>query len=1071
MNVGFRLVCMGLIILSLCVQSEAQNVSGTISGVVMDQQQAVMPGVAVAIRNIQTNAVRTTTTGDQGRFRVPGLPVGNYEVTVEHAGFGKHVRSGITLVLNQDAVLEIVLKPAEVTDVITVSADAPLLNTTNAEVGVNFDHKRITELPLSPNRNIINLALSVPGVSQQSPGQSAFANSGNTGTETNLSAFSVNGMRLRSNNFMIDGQDANGPSVGGFQLSINNPDIVAEFRLITNQFAPEYGRAAGAVVNIVTKTGSNKFHGTGFWFHNSNPLNSRSNLDKAAGFTKAPFRTENQFGGTIGGPILKDKTFFFGSLQRWTDRRLGAGSTINGAPTEAGRSILQQVAGDRPQVKALLDNLPAAQTGALTSRTFAVNGVTYDVPLGNITGSAAQKFDNWQYLIRLDHRLTEKHTLGGRYMKDDTALTGSGQATPAGLTNVEPYKRHAFNAFLNSALSNASFNELRAAFWRTVNSTNAENPAVAERIPSLEVTELGLRGFNAIASRTAIGLAVNLPQYATLNNYQLQNNFGLIRGSHSMKFGIDFRRQEQFQFFLPTLRGRLEYASLQRLVDDLATVAQINSPLRGAETITYLRYYDYFFFLQDEWRMHPDFTLTYGLRYESPGNFIDNLKFYNDRVVQFYNDERYRLTPAPGRDMNNWSPRVGFNYRLGKGPGALGWLTGDRKLVLRGGYSRTYDLVFNNIALNVASSFPFVQITDIPLNAQSLRPNAFTAISAIRTGGPPPIANPDLITRTIVSSDFRAPLAEQLALQFQRELSHNFALTIGYVGTKGTALFQTIDGNPTMPVAGAASTTRVNPTKGVIRERCNCTSSIYHSLQASLEKRLSNNFSMGAHYTWSAFIDGASEIFNPSNSGEIAIPQDSFDRHADRGRSSYDRPHRFSVNGLFELPWMREQNSAAGKILGGWQTSYFVTLQAGPPFSALNGSDPGGRVQGINGLVGTSIRPHLNTTLDISRMNIPELQAAGGGSLFRAASLASPLGNLGRNVMRADGINRLDFGISKNTKLSESHTLQFRADFFNVTNTRNFGIPEAVFNSPAFLNQWAGDGGNRRIQMGLRYIF
>lgn len=1065
-----RFAVLALLVLILAPAAFGQSITGSISGLVIDQQQAVMPGVLVKVRNVETNALRTTNTSDQGRFRVPGLSTGDYEVTVEHSGFAKHVRSGITLALNQDAVLEITMKPAEITEVITVSGDAPLLNTTNAEVGVNFDYKRITELPLSPNRNIINLALSVPGVSQQSSGQSAFANSGNTGTETNLSAFSVNGMRLRSNNFMIDGQDANSPSVGGFQVPINNPDIVAEFRLITNQFAPEYGRAAGAVVNIVTKSGSNQFHGTGFWFHNSNPLNTRSNLDKAAGFTKTPFRTENQFGGTIGGPAIKDRTFFFGSLQRWTDRRLGSGTTINGAPTEEGRRILQQAAGDRPQVKALLDNLPVAQTGALTSRSFTLNGVSYTVPLGNITGSAAQKFDNWQYLIRLDHRLNENHTLGGRYMKDDTTLTGSGQATPAGLTSVEPAKRHALNLSLNSTLGNASFNELRASFWRTTSSNNAENPTVAERIPSLEVTELGLRGFNAVASRTAIGLAVNLPQFSTLNNYQLQNNFGLIRGSHSMKFGIDFRRQEQFQFFVPTTRGRLEYASLQRLVDDQATVAQINSPLRGGEIITYLRYYEYFFFLQDEWRMHPDFTLTYGLRYESPGNFVDNLKFYNDRVVRLYNDERYRLTPAPGRDMNNWSPRVGLNYRMGKGPGPLGWLTGDRKLVLRGGYSRTYDLVFNNIALNVGSAFPFVQVTDVPA-VSGLRPNAFTAINTIRTAGPPAIANPDLITRTIVSSSFRAPYAEQLSLQFQRELSSNFAFTLGYVGTKGTALFQTIDGNPNVPVTGAVSTTRVNPMKGVIRERCNCTSSSFHSMQLSLEKRLSQSFSMGAHYTWSAFIDGASEIFNPSNSGEVAIPQNSFDRRADRGRSSYDRPHRFSVNGLFELPWMREQNSAAGKILGGWQTSYFVTLQSGAPFSALNGSDPGGRVSGINGLVGTSIRPHLNTTLDISRMSIPELQAAGGGSLFTAATVASPLGNLGRNVMRADGINRLDFGLSKNTKLSESHTLQFRADFFNVTNTRNFGIPEATFNAPAFLNQWAGDGGNRRIQMGLRYIF
>src|SRR5262245_1278809 len=297
------------VVLALSPTTLGQSVSGSISGLVVDQQQAVMPGVPVSVRHLQTNATRSTATDDQGRFRLPTLPPGSYEVVVQQSGFAKYVRSSITLALNQDAFLEITMKPAEITEVVTVSADAPLINTTNAEVGVNFDYKRITELPLSPNRNIINLALSVPGVSQQAPVQTGFSNSGNTVTETNLSAFSVNGMRLRSNNFMIDGQDANSPSVGGFQLSINNPDIVAEFRLITNQFAPEYGRAAGAVVNMVTKSGSNQFHGTGFWFHNSNPLNDRKNLDKAAGFTKAPYRTENQFGGTIGGPVIKDKTF------------------------------------------------------------------------------------------------------------------------------------------------------------------------------------------------------------------------------------------------------------------------------------------------------------------------------------------------------------------------------------------------------------------------------------------------------------------------------------------------------------------------------------------------------------------------------------------------------------------------------------------------------------------------------------------------------------------------------------------------------------------------------------------
>ncbi|MGH9661771.1 MAG: carboxypeptidase regulatory-like domain-containing protein [Bryobacteraceae bacterium] len=1054
----------------LVFRATAQETTGVILGVVQDASAGAIPEAKITVRNTGTNATFTRTTGIDGMFRVPQLPIGSYEVTVEKSGFARYVQGPIVLRLNQDAWLTVKLQVSGLAETISISSDAQLINTTNAEIGINFDSKRISELPLAPNRNILNIALSAPGVAQVSSGQSGFAMSGNSGTETAPLAYSANGMRLRSNNFMLDGQDINNPSVGGLQQPLNNPDIVAEFRLITNQFAPEFGRAAGSVVNIVTKSGTNDPHGSAFWYHNDQHLNSRSNLDKAARFTSAPFRIENQFGGTVGGPVIKDKTFFFVSLQRWTDRRIGSGSTINGAPTEDGRRLLSSIAAGRPTVAALLENLPAAQTAAKASRDVVVDGRTLTIPLGDITGSSSQKFNNWQYSTRLDHRFNSKYTVGGRYIVDDTQDLGTGQATPGGLTNVNPRGSKALSTFLNATLSPTFFSETRASYNRYVTDTNAANPAVAERIPSLEVTDLGLRGFNALASRTAIGLAVNLPQFSTHNNYQLQQSFGWLRGAHSFKFGFDFRRQEQFQFFNPTIRGRLEYANLQRLVDDQATIAQINAPLPGGERLQYYRYQDYYFFWQDEWRASSNLTLTYGLRFEAPGNPFDDLAFYNQGVVKASGgDERYRYKPVPPRDKNNWSPRFGFNYKFGQAPGMLGALTGNGRLVLRGGYSRTYDLVFNNIALNVGSAFPFVGVFDIPVGAGALRPNAFTSIMNIRSGQIPAIPNPSLITRTIVAEDFRSPLAEQFSVQLQRELANNWAFTLGWVATKGTALFQTVDGNPTVP--GSAGTRRIDPGLGVVRLRCNCTSSSYQSLQSSLERRLARNFSMGAHYTWSTFIDGASEIFNASNSGEIAIPQDSFNRSADRGRSTYDRPHRFSVNGVFELPWMQNQAGPLGRVLGGWQLNAFLTFQSGPAMSVLNGADPGGRVQGISGLVGNSIRPNLNTSLDVSSMTLESIRAAGGRSLFTAVTAADPLGNLGRNILRTDGIQKLDFGVIKNTRVSESNTIQFHANFFNVSNTRNFGIPDAVFTSPAFLNQWATDGSNRRIQFGLRYTF
>lgn len=1050
----------------------AQSTTGEILGTVADASGATVADARVIVRHVETNTIKEAATSREGTFRVLQLPIGTFEVTVEKAGFARVMQGGIFLALNQRADLKIALQVASTSDTITVSGEAPIINTTNAEISVNFDSKRVSELPLSTNRNILNLAASVPGVTQLSSGNSNFGVNGNPGTESGSLMYSANGMRLRSNTFLIDGQDSYYASTGGLMQGLNNPDLIAEVRIITNQFLPEFGRAAGSVMNIVTKSGTNQLHGSAFWFHNSNKLNTLSNTDKGAGFTKAPFRVENQFGGTLGGPVIKDRTFVFGSLQRWTDRRLGSGSTINGAPTEEGRRTLETIASTRPVVRAFLENLPAGAANG-QSRTITADGRTLTVPLGNLTGAAAGTFNDWQYSTRVDHRFNDKHTLFGRFLVDDSKSAGTGQATPAGLTNVQPQVSRSFSAGLNSSIRPTLLNEFKVSLGRFISSTNAENPAVAERIPSIEVTDLGLRQFNSGPARTGIGLAANLPSATIINNYQVQETVSLIQGNHSMKFGLDFRRYEQFGNFLPQLRGRLEYANLQRLVDDQATAAQINALLRGGLATLQYRYYDYFFFLQDEWRIRPNFTLTYGVRYETPGNPFDSLARINKNVLAANdNNTAYTYSPIPGRDTNNWAPRVGFNYRFGKGPGILGWLTGESQLVVRGGYSRAYDVQFLNIPLNVNSSFPFVFAYDIPVDASlpgAVRPNAFSAIERIRGGQIPTVSNPNLLVRTITSKDFRAPIAEQVSLNFQRELAGGYAMSVGYVGTKGTGLFQSIDGN--QPILGSGGRVRVDNNRGVIRERCNCTSSTYHSMQLSLEKRLSRNFSMATHYTWSSFIDGASEVFNPSARGEIAFPQDPTNRSIDRGRSTYDRPHRFTTNGVFELPFMREQQGVLGKLVGGWQINGFLTLQSGAPFTVLNGSDPVGRLAG--NIVGTSTRPDLNTRLNLSAMNVREIQAAGGSTLFSGITATHPtgVGNAGRNILRANGINRLDFGLIKNVNVTESHRIQVHANFFNATNSRDWGIPDAVFSSPSFLLEGTTDAGNRRIQMGLRYTF
>ncbi len=1092
------------IVLSLGFAVLGQTTTGSISGVVTDEQQAVIPNATVIARNTDTGFSRTLQTDGSGRYNFVNLPLGAYEVTIEAQNFSKHIQKGVTLTVNQNAVVDVGLKTGGVQEVVTVTEDASVLNTTTAEVATRFDSKRLSELPIAPNRNVFNVLLSTPGVSQLSAGQTGFANG---------LSFSSNGGRLRSNNFMLDGQDINDPSVSGGQVALNNPDAIGEVRIITNQFLAEYGRNSGSVVNFIGKSGTNDFHGTGFVFYNGEELNACSNTDRIAGFCNpastipnrriAPFRKEFQYGFTIGGPFLKfgegvpafarDKTFFFGDYQKWTDRQLTSGSAISGAPTAEGRAILQNVVGNRPQVQALLNYLPAGTaSGQAQSTSFALGGTTYTIPLGTFSGTSALKFDSTQASFRLDHRFSDRNLIYGRYRYDRNVSAGAGQVSPPGLTNVVPARAQAATIVLNSILTSRLSNEARVSWARSGSATSPANPA-SLLIPSIEVSALGLTGFNAGATRTALGLAVNLPQFRYNDTYQIQDSMVYVTGNHSLKFGVDLRRTDARVFFFPTIRGRLSYATpaapglpLQNFIDDIAEVSTFNSPLKGGDTINFYRWKEYYFYVQDEWRIRNNFTLTYGLRYEYPGDSFSYLKELNQRVVAANgNNPGFLLDPQPQADKNNFMPRIGFNWnpRFDNG-GIVGFLTGGDKLVLRGGYSRAYDANYINLNLNVASAFPNVVATTFS-GAQLT--NAFVNLQSAIANPNPIVTNPLLQTRTVVGADFRAPSTDQLSFEVQRELTADTVFKAGYIHTRGRGLFQTIDGNPRTACATGTSATpcpRVDPTRGVIRLRANRAESDYHAIQTSLDKRLSRNFSANVNYTWSRFFDTASETFNPSNA-EVAVAQDSFNLAAERARSSFDRPHRVSGSVVYELPFFREQKGFAGRTLGGFQINSFFTLQSGAPFTVLNGSDPAGAIAGIDGLVGNSIRPNLVGNPNFSGMTPREIRAACGApvttgpqagnrcpNFFSFTTAAQRVGNAGRNILRADKLFLVDFGVIKNTRINENVRFQLRADMFNVLNRRNYGVPlDGRLNNPNFLLDGAVPAGNRRIILGARLIF
>ncbi|HMY71353.1 MAG TPA: carboxypeptidase regulatory-like domain-containing protein [Blastocatellia bacterium] len=1050
-------------------QVNAQSTAGAISGVVTDQQGAVVANAAVTARNVGTNESRSATTDGDGRYRFPNLSVGSYEITVQARGFAKYVRTGVELLLNQDAVVNAPLKTSTVEEVVTINENASLLNTSNAEVSTRFDSKRLSELPLAPNRNVLNVALSAAGVSQLGSGQTGFAQGLN---------FSVNGMRLRSNNFMLDGQDSNDPSVSGSQQPINNPDVVQEFRLVTNQFAPEFGRAAGSVVNIVSKSGSNNLHGSAFFFNNNEVFNARSNLDKAAGFKDAPRRNEAQFGGTLGGPIIKDKTFFFGSYQRWTDRQLGSGATIAGVPTEAGRQILQTQAGSRPQVAALLKFLPAATAGNNTSANFTLNNQTFTVPLGSLTSANSIAFNNHQWSSRVDHRFSEKHQINGRFFFNDENSVGTGQATPRGLANLVTTRNQSANVGFTSILSTSLVNEARIAYQRFGSVTNAQDPS-SETIPSIEINQLGLIGFNAAGTRTAIGLAVNLPQFRFNNTYQIIDNLSWTKGSHAMKFGLDFRRVQVKSFFFPTIRGRVAYDTLNNFVNDVAIASAINKPVPGGSEIQYYNWYDYFFYAQDEWRVRPNLSLTYGLRYETPGNSIGSLQPFNDKILAANGNNPVFRFRNPGRDTNNLQPRFGFNWRPNFGDsGVAGMLFGGDKTVIRGGIGQFYAPVWDdpgnlgfsqvtNLVTGTRVGLPDVSITD-PF------PTGLIAASRERT-------NTIGQGFSVFNPQRRIPNVWQYSVEIQRQLPWDMLFSIAGVGssTRQIQVSQSINEVPESelakgsayltaqvpnPFAGLAPGTGLNGAtvqrQQLLRPFPQFTGitvggyaggkSQYFGLQSSIQKRFTAGATFTVSHTWAKQIDR----INFQN------PQDTV---LEKQIADGDVTHNVGINGSYELPFGRGRklltydNKIVNGIVGGWTLNGLVRLQSGMPTNFPANAEPVGGIDPIPS----------NQTID---------QWYTQGSFRTLAAFTLRRFSLRYGNLRNPPIRNFDLSAFKTFGITESIKLQFRAELINAMNTPqwfNGPVTNPASGNFGRIGQGATSQSNlpRFVQLALKLTF
>ena len=808
--------------LALCLfaaSAFAQTSRGTVSGTVTDPTGAVVAGANVALKNTQTSVERTTTTNDEGFYRFEAVDLGTYSVTISAAGFGELIKSNVVVNANQTSEISAQLQPGGQQVTIDVTAEAGAALQTEAPVrGGNISQAQITELPFS-TRNPVSLALTVPGVTSNRTG-------------VGVSTFVVNGARGRSNNFMIDGVENNDISVAGQGFEINNPDAVQEVSVQTTNYDAEFGRAGGGVINVITKGGTNDFHGTLSAFLDSSADDAITSLGardpNVINRGRPLFFIDTTYSATLGGPLYlprfgeggpavwkgKDRTFFFTAFQ-FQRQRANSSVTIT-TPTAAGRATLQSLfaPGTNPNVDFLLNT--SAQTvgtgdpfylalglapgaSGTSSTTCSAAGVPAAgnrpcVQFGTYVRNYANIYEEPEFQLRIDHKLGDNDQLSTRFLRE-TQLNPSGGSTPTFPGFDVDYTAQFYNYLISEThvFSPTLTNELRLAYNRIKYAFVIQDQSgLATTTPTRTVTSISLPG-----------VASNQPQGRIANNYNVQDTATKVMGDHTFRGGVDYLRQISTQLAPNNQRGSLTYAastgytSFANFVDNFGGSGGAAGRDFG-EPVYFPSLHRPSFFFQDRWKATPDLTLTYGLRYEYFGTPFNTLK--TPAFTGLFNlDPVTRTGPfnQPNkvkRDTNNFSPTAGFAWSPSYEKGFLGAFFGQKKSVIRGGFNMGYDSFFNNIASNAAASSPNVVQASTPSTVAASAPRGLANFSSAFPTTAPAIS--PLTGHNLISPDLVNPYYLKWSLGIQRELPLKLIADISYVGTSGNKLFISEDVNP-----------------------------------------------------------------------------------------------------------------------------------------------------------------------------------------------------------------------------------------------------------------------------------
>ncbi|MGH9940413.1 MAG: TonB-dependent receptor domain-containing protein, partial [Blastocatellia bacterium] len=719
-----RAACGACLILCSAAAVNAQTASGGLRGVVTDANGGAVAGATVVAKSISTGVEVRTNTNGEGLYMLPRLLPGQYNLYAEANGFKKAEYKDTVVSVGKDTVVDFKLEPGAISEVVTVTGGAEaLVEKDSVQISTTFQERKVQELPVNiPGRGLDRIALLAPGVTI------GFGNVNSNGV-----LLSANGQRARSNNFTIDGVDNNDLSIGGPSFFVRNPEVVGEFQVVTSNFSAEFGRNQGAVVNIVSKAGSNDFHGSVGWDHlDAANFNSLNNLEKASGLKEPPASLDNIFGYTVGGPVVKNKIHFFtsGWFRRNPAQTIFRSTTM--AVTPEGLQTLKTAFSNNPAIQyyteysafALPLGNPKSRADIAPS-TLTLGSVT--VPVAAVERTVSTPTAINEYTGRGDATLNERHRLWGRYFQQKAPAvngTPTGAAGASGFFGDVPQLSKQLGGGWTWTLSRGMVNEFRVNYSHISVLFGGGDAAGKGQIPHPDDLEKALTNlsFNLTAangrSLLSVGPATNLPQGRDVKAYQFTDNLSWTLGNHQLKFGADIRKLTNEATFLSNVNGQFIFSTAAQLTANASSSTNIAF---GPTVLSYGETDQYYYF-QDDWRVRPNLTLNLGARYEytgQPMNLLNDLTTLreSDPSKAFWRQSlpvEARVFPRVPADKNNIAPRLGLVYNPRFEQGLLGRLFGADKTTLRGGYGIAYDAAFYNLLLNISGAAPIVFATSAP---------------------------------------------------------------------------------------------------------------------------------------------------------------------------------------------------------------------------------------------------------------------------------------------------------------------------------------------------------------------